>query len=116
MFGVPFNSAVAMLIVLALLCTGTAVQHYLQNKNPERDYSELHLRIRSWWWMIGTLFVALLWGLIPAIVFFGFVSFLGLKEYLSIVPTRHSDRYADVLNTHSGIHVSIFAHAAGISR
>lgn len=94
MFGVPLHSAVAMLIVLALLCIGTGIQYYLRSKNPQRDYSELTLRIRSWWWMIGTLFVALLWGLIPAIVFFAFVSFLGFKEYLSIVPTRQSDRYA----------------------
>ncbi len=94
MFGVPLHSAVAMLMVLLLLCVGTGVQHFLTNKNPERDYTELRLRINSWWWMIGTLFVALLWGTIPAIVFFGFVSFLGLKEFLSIVPTRQSDRYA----------------------
>jgi len=94
MFGVPLHSAIAMLVVLALLCVGTSVQHLLRSKHPDRDYSELTLRIQSWWWMIGALFVALLWGLVPAIVFFGFVSFLGFKEYLSIVPTRHSDRYA----------------------
>jgi len=88
-FGVPINSAIAMFVVIVLLCIGSAVEHVLKSKHPDRDYRELGLRIRSWWWMIG-----ILWGLIPAIVFFGFVSFLGLKEYFSIVPTRQSDRYA----------------------
>lgn len=94
MFGIPFNSAMVLLFVLLLLCIGSATAYYLTTKYPERDYRELSLRIQSWWWMIGTLVLALVWGPIPAIIFFAFVSFLGLKEYLSIVPTRQSDRHA----------------------
>jgi phosphatidate cytidylyltransferase len=42
--------------------------------------------------MIGSVFVVLSASSGAAVAFFGFLSFLALKEFLSIVPTRHADR------------------------
>src|SRR5690625_5589090 len=42
--------------------------------------------------MIALVFAALLMGKGVSTVFFGFLSFLALKEFLSIVPTRMTDR------------------------
>ncbi len=89
---IPPHSLYTMLGVLGLLTLGSAVTMGLGLKNPSRDYSELRLRIRSWWIMVTILFLVLVSSKTTAIVFFGFLSFLTLKEFLSIVPTRQADR------------------------
>ena len=88
----PSHSLIAMLSVIGLLIVATAIQFALSLKKPGKDYRELRLRITSWWWMIGLLFVFLAMSTNAAIIFFGFISFLALKEFLSIVPTRQADR------------------------
>ena len=92
MFGIPLHSFYMSLLVLALLLIATTIRLTLKTRNPSKDYTELRLRIQSWWWMIGILFTVLLFNKTISIIFFAFLSFLTLKEYLSIVPTRFTDR------------------------
>lgn len=92
MFSLPSHSLGLMLIVFAALCAGTGAYLFLSRRNPDKDYTELKLRIRSWWWMIGIVFFALSLPTNGTIVFIGFLSFLALKEFLSIVPVRVIDR------------------------
>ena len=86
------NALYTMIGIVAVLIVATAIQWVLIVKNPGKDYRELRLRTTSWWWMIGLLFGFLAISIDAAIVFFGFISFLALKEFLSIVPTRQADR------------------------
>ncbi|MGI1679251.1 MAG: phosphatidate cytidylyltransferase [Cellvibrionaceae bacterium] len=81
-----------MTLVTALLLTATFARLYLESKSPTKDYTELRQRIQSWWVMIGIIFVVLIVNKNLAITFFAFLSFLALKEFLSIVPTRQADR------------------------
>ncbi|MCL4113134.1 UNVERIFIED_CONTAM: hypothetical protein GTU68_061598 [Idotea baltica] len=53
---------------------------------------EVRLRTRTWWGICGCLLAALVLGRTWSIVFFAFVSYLAFKEYLSLIPTRRSDR------------------------
>lgn len=53
---------------------------------------ELKARIGSWWAMVALLVVALALGRTAMIVLLAFVSYLALKEYLTIIPTRKADR------------------------
>ena len=53
---------------------------------------ELALRVRSWWVLVGVFGGALLLNRTALIVLLAFVSFLALKEYLSVIPTRRADR------------------------
>ncbi|MCP3670915.1 MAG: phosphatidate cytidylyltransferase [Gammaproteobacteria bacterium] len=89
---IPFNSFVAMIAVLGLLSVATVIQFIMAQSNPGKDYSELRQRITSWWWIIGLLFLFLAVGTNAAIVFFACISYLALKEFLSIVSTRQVDR------------------------
>jgi len=91
---IPQNSFYAMAGIFAVLLLATLIQFLLSVKNSEKDYTELRQRITSWWWIIGLLFLFLAIGTTSTIVFFAFVSFLALKEFLSIVPTRQGDRNA----------------------
>ena len=92
MLEIPRNSLIAMAAVLGLLVLATTVRLILRAKHPDKDYTELRQRIQSWWWMVAALFVVLAVSRGVAIAFFGFLSFLALKEFLSIVPTRQADR------------------------
>ncbi|MCW8932339.1 MAG: phosphatidate cytidylyltransferase [Gammaproteobacteria bacterium] len=92
MITIPQNSLIAMLVILCLLVIGSISRLFIEKKNPEKDYTELRQRIQSWWWMIGILFACMSIGETYAIILFGFISFLALKEFFSIVPTRQSDR------------------------
>jgi phosphatidate cytidylyltransferase len=60
--------------------------------NPERDYTELKQRINSWWAIAGIFSLSLVLSKTVVIVFFAFVSFVALKEYFSLIPTRRVDR------------------------
>ena len=86
----PVN--LTMLSILGFLMTAHVISFVLVKMNKIKSPEELLLRIKSWWWIIGLLFLSILSGYIASIVLFGFISFLALKEYLSIVPTRQSDR------------------------
>lgn len=93
----PFTSALPNVlwslgaILLALITASVAVR-LLARLHPEKNYTELRLRIRSWWVIAGLFSLAMLLERTYALIFFGFVSFLALKEYLSLIPTRRADR------------------------
>jgi len=89
---IPHNSLMAMMVILCLLVVGTFSRILIEKKNPDKDYTELRQRIQSWWWMIGILFISMSIGQTYAIILFAFISFMALKEFFSIVPTRQSDR------------------------
>src|SRR5690606_33774540 len=88
------NSGLAMLAVFAVLMAGSLITWRLRAKHPDKDYKELVLRVRSWWVMIAVVFTALVVSDTAAIVLFAVISFLALKEFFSIVPTRLTDRRA----------------------
>ncbi|MDS4060010.1 MAG: phosphatidate cytidylyltransferase [Candidatus Contendobacter sp.] len=74
--------------VWTLLALATAAVWRLA---PAPD-SELRQRIRSWWLIVALCSLALMFSRAAALVFFGGVSFLALKEYLTLIPTRQTDR------------------------
>lgn len=49
-------------------------------------------RIRTWWTLAGIFAFALCISPLGGVFFFGFISFLALKEFLSMAPTRRADR------------------------
>ncbi|HEY9889695.1 MAG TPA: phosphatidate cytidylyltransferase [Candidatus Obscuribacterales bacterium] len=78
--------------VYGLLLGATAIAAGLARCYPDRDHGELHARIRSWWLMV-TVFCGALWlNRTGTILFFALLSFVALREYLSLIPTRLSDR------------------------
>ncbi len=89
---IPQNSLYAMAGVLVILLVSTSIYAVLRLTNREKDYTELGLRIRTWWIMIVALFFVMLLSRRAVIISLAFVSYLALKEFFSIVPTRRVDR------------------------
>ncbi len=78
--------------VFVILVAASVVVFVLVKARPARDFSELKARISSWWVMVTVLSVAIVLSPLVSVVFLGFVSFLALKEYFSLIPTRRADR------------------------
>lgn len=79
-------------LVIGLLILASVAVRCLKFLRPEKDHTELHARIRTWWIMAGLFLLAILLSNMTALVFFALISFLALKEYFSLIPTRRADR------------------------
>ena len=77
--------------ILAALIVASVAWRLLRWRNPQKDYRELHLRVRTWWVIAGLFGSALVLHRTASIAFLAFVSFLAFKEYLSLIPTRRAD-------------------------
>jgi phosphatidate cytidylyltransferase len=84
-----FSGVVGVALVLASL-----VLAGLQKVCPERDFSQIWLKIRSWAIIAGGFLGALLLGGVFPHLWLAFISFASLREYFTIIPTSRSDRGA----------------------
>jgi phosphatidate cytidylyltransferase len=64
---------------------------------PHPVIDNLNARIYAWWIMTAVIGVALLGGKTGVVLLFAFVSFVALREYLTIAPTRRGDHSTLVL-------------------
>ncbi len=75
-----------------ILLAASVILPVIRRHTDEANYGEMVQRVRSWW-VIVTLFTgALALSRTISLIFFAFISFLALKEFLSIIPTRRADR------------------------
>jgi phosphatidate cytidylyltransferase len=92
-FNFPANNVLyAFAGLFILLCVATFIIYILALRNPEQDYTELKQRVKSWWVIVILFIFALSVNKAISITFFAFLSFLALKEYFSLIPTRPVDR------------------------
>lgn len=75
--------------VYALLIVATAMVYGMKKLAAN---AELKARVQSWWLIVLLCSLALSFNKLTALLFLGLVSFLALKEYLSLIPTRRADR------------------------
>ncbi len=78
--------------IWGLLAFASILVFILKKAKPQKDFSELVKRTQSWWIMIGIFTAAFASGKNLSIWLFGIISFLALKEYFSMIPTRRADR------------------------
>ncbi|EPJ1565341.1 phosphatidate cytidylyltransferase, partial [Escherichia coli] len=82
----------SLVVIFSLLLIATVINGLLVWLRPGKDWRELTLRIRTWWVIIVLFSFALLSPSWLALTFFALVSFMALKEFLTLVPSRQSDR------------------------
>ncbi len=94
MLWAELDSAVQSTIVgiFALLVVSTVVTVLLRVTRPGQDWTRLRQRIHTWWILATAFCLAIIASRATSIVFFAFASFLALKEFLSLIPTRRVDR------------------------
>ncbi|MDP3840843.1 MAG: phosphatidate cytidylyltransferase [Methylococcales bacterium] len=91
LIALPVSVQIAFMAIGGLLALASLISIALVRAKPERDYTELRLRIKTWWLIVAVFAVAVLFNRTVSVVVLGFVSFLAFKEYLSLVPTRRAD-------------------------
>lgn len=78
--------------IFGLLIVASIIILAIRNRLSEGSRVELVNRIQSWWLMVIIFTAAIAVSRNVSLVFFAFISFMALKEYLSLVPTRQVDR------------------------
>lgn len=87
-----FNTKIALLGIITLLILAKVGLILLKTRIPIEDLKEMNLRLRTWWIMVATFSISLVLGRWGSLTFIGLISFLALKEYFSLIPTRPMDR------------------------
>jgi phosphatidate cytidylyltransferase len=81
--------------VLAILLLSSVVGWVLSlrisGESGRPTVKNLNARIRAWWVMVAIFGLALATGLIGSVVLFGLTSFLALREFITLTPTRPGD-------------------------
>lgn len=92
MMNFPQHSLVMVYSLLMILVVSSTIVWRKKTYDRTKDHTELVLRTKSWWWMIGLILCAFYFGQKVTTIFFAFLSFLALKEFYSITPIRAVDR------------------------
>lgn len=89
----PTPNVIKCLTFIYLLIASLSIWVWvLKKQNPDKNYMELTQRIKTFWVIALLLTLALIIESDMALFFWGFVSYLALKEYFTIIPTRQIDR------------------------
>jgi phosphatidate cytidylyltransferase len=85
------------LIILTMLLAASVLVGALRLTASQKDYAELSARVRSWWAMAVIFFGAVAAPNYVSLVFFAFLSFWAMKEYVTLLKTRPADHRGLVL-------------------
>lgn len=81
--------------ITALLVVATIVGQRLARRatsdESRKTISNLNARTNAWWVMVVVLTVALVSGQLGSVILFGLLSFLALREFVTLTPTRLGD-------------------------
>ncbi|TYC48576.1 phosphatidate cytidylyltransferase [Rhodobacterales bacterium] len=81
----------ALVGIWAILAVASVIVFVIARRSDGK-MTELVQRTQSWWVMVAIFTVAFLVSNTISIIVFGLISFLALKEYFSMIPTRRADR------------------------
>jgi phosphatidate cytidylyltransferase len=84
--------------VVALLAASTVLgmilAQHVRSDAARATVANLNARVRSWWVMAGVFAAALVFGRGVTLTMFGVISFLALREFMTLTPTRPGDHRA----------------------
>ena len=84
--------------VFALLVVATVIGAVLgrraRSESARETAANLNARIRAWWVMVGIFTLAVWVGRLASVVLFTLMSFLALREFVTLAPTRREDHRA----------------------
>ncbi|MCB9697006.1 MAG: phosphatidate cytidylyltransferase [Alphaproteobacteria bacterium] len=89
--------AVVGVILVVGSAVGEGVARQATTPRERVAAADLRARIRAWWWMIPTMVAFLALGRLGIVGFFALVSFLALRELVTLLPSRRADHTTLVL-------------------
>ncbi len=92
-----YDSETGLLVggVIAVLILASLIGWILARRPGNDDYratiANLNARTRAWWLMVAIFLLAMLSGGIGSVILFGLTSFLALREFITMTPTKRGD-------------------------
>jgi phosphatidate cytidylyltransferase len=83
------GGVLVLLILRSIL--GLVLARRVSEESSRLVVANLNARIRSWWTMVAVFVMALATGGIGSVVLFAFLSFVALREFITLTPTRRGD-------------------------
>jgi phosphatidate cytidylyltransferase len=84
-------AALGVLTIASII--GWVLARRATSESSRRTIANLNARTRAWWVMVLIFVVALVCGLGGVVILFGLMSFLALREMLTLTPTRRGDHH-----------------------
>jgi phosphatidate cytidylyltransferase len=86
-------AGVFLLLTVASII-GQILRRTLQGDSARKVVDNLNARIFAWWIMVVVFGVAISIGRVASVILFAFTSFLALREFVTLTPTRQGDHRA----------------------
>lgn len=80
--------------ILAFLGVASAIGWWLSKRTPSATIDNLNARIKAWWIMVAVLCVCFVVGKTATLVLYAFLSFVALREFITLTPTQKGDHLA----------------------
>ncbi len=84
-----YGGVVCLLIICSIV--GNILKSRRTTDARRTTIDTLNARIRAWWKMCGIFTLSILIGHIASLVLFALISFLAMREYMTLMPTRRGD-------------------------
>lgn len=80
--------------ILAFLGAASAIGWWLGKRTPSATIDNLNARIKAWWIMVAVLCVCFVVGKTATLILYALLSFLALREFITLTPTQKGDHLA----------------------
>jgi phosphatidate cytidylyltransferase len=84
-----FYGTLGLLILASVI--GVILARRAQSDASRTTVANLNARTRAWWLMVAVFAAALMTGAAGTVLLFGFCSFMALREFITLTPTRPGD-------------------------
>jgi phosphatidate cytidylyltransferase len=95
-FGTTMGKLVAGVVALLVVATliGFVLARTAKSEGGRKTIANLNARIRAWWIMVAVFAIAIGTGGVGSIVLFFLMSFLAMREFMTLTPTARTDHAA----------------------
>lgn len=83
-------ASVAFLLLVASVVTRVLLARHREGK-VRATLENVSARVNAWWFMVGIFTLAVLLGKVWTVLLFGLISFMALREFITLTPTRPAD-------------------------
>lgn len=83
-----------LLLLIIATVAGQLIAHRVGDERARGTVQNLNARINAWWVMSAVFGLSVLVGPIGSVILFALISFLALREFITLVPTRPADHRA----------------------
>jgi phosphatidate cytidylyltransferase len=78
-------------LLVAASCTGWILSRRVTSGTGRATAANINARVRAWWVMVGLFVLAVATGAFGSILLFALISFLALREFVTLVATKPGD-------------------------